>query len=109
MVFECDAYNSVRVWFAPLFAVSGGVDDVGRVIGPAAVDSAVMCAFMAQKPRQVAAFIHECFVWRSQADRLPPYVPAAHLLDTFSSSMSSVTDSIPVGEEVSSVINPMSQ
>ena len=53
-----------------LLAVAVWMMCVGRVIGRrAAVDySAVMCAvIMAQKPRQVAAFV-QCSVWRSRSN-----------------------------------------
>lgn len=87
LLFECDAYNPVRQWFAPLFACCGGLDDAGRV-NRGVLDPCDVRVFMSQHPRRVAAFIHECFAWRAQEVRLPPYVPAAYMLDTFSSSVS---------------------
>eukprot|EP00775_Hariotina_reticulata_P001794 gene1794-biopygen3235 len=87
LLFECDAYNPVRQWFAPLFACCGGLDDIGRV-NRGVLDPCDVRVFMSQHPRRVAAFIHECFAWRAQEVRLPPYVPAAYMLDTFSSSVS---------------------
>ena len=96
LLFECDAYNPVRLWSSPLFTVCGGLTEVGRVAG------AAMRNFMAQHPRQVAAFVHACFVWRAGADRSPPYVPADYLLDTFSSSVSHVTTGSDVDNDVSS-------
>eukprot|EP00775_Hariotina_reticulata_P008892 gene8892-biopygen10756 len=87
LLFECDAYNPVRQWFAPLFVCCGGLDDAGRV-NRGVLDPCDVRVFMSQHPRRVAAFIHECFAWRAQEVRLPPYVPAAYMLDTFSSSVS---------------------
>ena len=87
LLFECDAYNPVRRWFAPLFACCGGLDDAGRV-NRGVLDPCDVRVFMSQHPRRVAAFIHECFAWRAQEVRLPPYVPAAYLLVMFSSSVS---------------------
>ena len=104
LLFECDAYNSVRLWFKQLFDICSGVDDVGRVDN-AAVQTGSVRLFMAQHPRRVAAFIHECFAWRAQADPLPPYFPADHMLDTFSSSESAV-EADTVGEDVTSYLSP---
>eukprot|EP00775_Hariotina_reticulata_P015310 gene15310-biopygen4087 len=87
LLFECDAYNPVRQWFAPLFVCCGGLDDAGRV-NRGVLDPCDVRVFMSQHPRRVAAFIHECFAWRAQEVRLPPYVLAAYMLDTVSSSVS---------------------
>ena len=57
LLFECDAYNSVRLCFKHLFDIRSGVDDVGRVDN-AAVQTGSMRSFMAQHPRRLAAFIH---------------------------------------------------
>eukprot|EP00775_Hariotina_reticulata_P015185 gene15185-biopygen2136 len=70
-----------------LFVCCGGLDDAGRV-NRGVLDPCDVRVFMSQHPRRVAAFIHECFAWRAQEVRLPPYVPAAYMLDTFSSSVS---------------------
>lgn len=48
-----------------------------------------LCMWPVVCPCQIAAFIHECFKWRAEAViRIPPYVPAPYMLDTFSSSVS---------------------
>eukprot|EP00775_Hariotina_reticulata_P012453 gene12453-biopygen14342 len=65
LLFECDAYNPVRQWFAPLFVCCGGLDDAGRV-NRGVLDPCDVRVFMSQHPRRVAAFIHECFAWRAQ-------------------------------------------
>ena len=94
----------MRLWFSSLFTICGGLNEAGSVTGAINADS--MRIFMAQHPRQVAAFVHECFVWRAQTERRPPYVPADYMLDTFSSSVSHVSSDSDVEVDIASLFTP---
>jgi len=61
MIFECQFYNSVRSRFAQLFTKFGGLDNLQQ-LGTATGQH--MAKFMSQDKRQVAAFVHLCWLLR---------------------------------------------
>jgi hypothetical protein len=58
LLFECPAYHSIRVQYAA--ALFGGLGGVSRCASEGAGNPGLLCQFMQQDPRLVAAFVSEC-------------------------------------------------
>jgi hypothetical protein len=83
MVFECDAYDSVREHFWYLFDEFGEWQSPRDTVRP---DGRCLAAFMQQRQSSVAAFVHYCFLAR----RDPELV---HVMLTGADSTASVEES----------------
>jgi hypothetical protein len=64
MLFECDAYDSIRDRYLPLFVNY----NVSQPLGQLSPAGRSMAAFMNQDVQQLSAFIHECFLARALGD-----------------------------------------